>query len=41
MAIVVNVAVAQFRPRKGDYVSNLFNIVNWDNAAQRLEAVRL
>jgi Fe-Mn family superoxide dismutase len=30
----------KYQNRRGEYVGNLFNIVNWDNAAERFDAAR-
>jgi superoxide dismutase, Fe-Mn family len=30
----------KYQNRRAEYVSNLFNLINWDNAAERLESVR-
>ncbi|MFN5092793.1 MAG: Fe-Mn family superoxide dismutase [Bacteroidota bacterium] len=27
----------KYKNKRADFVDNLFNIINWDNAAQRLE----
>lgn len=28
----------KYQNRRGDYVNQLFSLINWDNAAQRLQA---
>ena len=30
----------KYQNRRPEYVTNLFNIVNWDNVAQRFDAAR-
>ncbi|MEY8689251.1 MAG: superoxide dismutase [Leptothrix sp. (in: b-proteobacteria)] len=30
----------KYQNRRGEYLNNLFNIINWENVAQRLDAVR-
>src|SRR5262249_6402135 len=31
----------KYQNRRGEYVANLFNIVNWDNVAERYDAARV
>lgn len=30
----------KYQNRRGEYVGNLFNIINWDNVAERFDAAR-
>ena len=30
----------KYQNRRGEYVNNLFNIINWDNVAERFDSAR-